>query len=285
MAEPKAAAAAVSTFIRTLGLLALILLGVAILFGSACAVVPAGSRGVQLQQSAVTGVVLNEGWHLQTPFLQRVEIMSVQTQAYHSKASAASRNLQAVDTEVTLTYKLDPARVPEVYQNLGIGYEGRIVAPAILEKVKAVTAEFEAERLITERSRVRQEIEDSIRIYLRQFGIEVVSVQLTNFDFSKEFNDSIEKKQVAEQRALTAKNDLDRIRIEAEQRISQAKGEAEAIRIQGEALQNNPRLVELEAVKKWDGRLPATNLGGGAVPFITIPATGQTVAPAPTPAR
>jgi prohibitin 2 len=280
MAEPKASAA-VGAFMRTLAFLILGLIGVGVLFGSACAVVPAGHRGVQLQQSAVTGAILNEGWHIQAPFLQRVEVLSVQTQAYHSKASAASRNLQAVDTEVTLTYKLDPQRVAEVYQNLGIGYEGRIVAPAILEKVKAVTAEFEAERLITERSRVRQEIEDSIRTYLRQFGIEVVSVQLTNFDFSKEFNDSIEKKQVAEQRALTAKNDLDRIRIEAEQRISQAKGEAEAIRIQGEALQNNPRLVELEAVKKWDGRLPATNLGGGAVPFITIPATGQTVPATP----
>lgn len=282
MAERQAAAAAVSGLMRTLGFLVVAGLAVMVLFGSACAVVPAGHRGVQLQQSAVTGVVLGEGWHIQMPFLQRVEIMSVQTQAYHSKASAASRNLQAVDTEVTLTYKLEPTRVPEVYQNLGIGYEPRIIAPAILEKVKAVTAEFEAERLITERSRVRQEIEDEIRKYLQPFGISVVSVQLTNFDFSKEFNDSIEKKQVAEQRALTAKNDLDRIRIEAEQRISQAKGEAEAIRIQGEALQNNPRLVELEAVKKWDGRLPATNLGGGAVPFITIPATGQTTT---TPAR
>jgi regulator of protease activity HflC (stomatin/prohibitin superfamily) len=124
---------------------------------------------------------------------------------------------------------------------------------------------------------VRQEIEDSIRIYLRQFGIEVVSVQLTNFDFSKEFNDSIEKKQVAEQRALTAKNDLDRIRIEAEQRVTQARGEAEAIRIQGEALQNNPRLVELEAVKKWDGKLPTTNLGG-AIPFISVPGAAATPA-------
>lgn len=243
---------------------------------SSCAAVPAGYRGVQLQQGAVTGAVLNEGWHVQMPLLQRVENVSVQTQAFHSKVSAASRNLQAVDSEVTLTYRLDPAQVASVYQNLSQAYESRIIAPAVQEKAKAVTAEFEAERLITERSRVRQEIEDSIRTYLSPFGIQVVAVQLTNFEFSKEFNDAIEKKQVAEQRALTAKNDLDRIRIEADQRVTQAKGEAEAIRIQGEALQNNPRLVELEAVKKWDGKLPATNLGGGAVPFITLP--GQTPA-------
>lgn len=275
MAEPRRDAAAGA--VRTLLVLILALLGGLLAFGSACAVVPAGHRGVQLQASAVTGVVLNEGWHLQLPLLQRVEVMSVQTQAYHSKATAASRNLQAVDTEVTLTYRLDPLRVPEVYQNLGVAYESRIIAPAIQEKVKAVTAEFEAERLITERPRVRQEIEDSLRTYLQQFGINVVAVQITNFDFSKEFNEAIEQKQVAEQRALTARNDLERIRIEAEQRITQAKGEAEAIRIQGEALQNNPRLVELEAVKRWDGRLPVTNLGGGAMPFITLPA--------PTPAQ
>ncbi len=272
-------ASAVVGLVRAGSLLLVLALAVGFAFATSCAVVPAGYRGVQLQQSAVTGAVLGEGWHLQVPFLQRVEILSVQTQAFHTRATAASRNLQAVDTEITLTYRLDSKRVPDVYQNLSAAYESRIVAPAIQEKVKGVMAEFEAERLITERSRVRQEIEDSLRTFLQPYGIEVVSVQLTNFDFSKEFNDAIEKKQVAEQRALTAKNDLDRIRIEAEQRVSQAKGEAEAIRIQGEALQNNPRLVELEAVKKWDGRLPATNLGGGAMPFITLPSAPQ---PAPT---
>jgi len=106
----------------------------------------------------------------------------------------------------------------------------------------------------------------------------VVELSITDFEFSPEFNRAIESKQTAEQLALKAKRDLDRIRVEAQQKIATAQAEAEALRLQRQAV--SPELVRLreveaqmKAIEKWDGHLP--NVTGGAVPFISVGAMGE----------
>jgi uncharacterized membrane protein YqiK len=78
--------------------------------------------------------------------------------------------------------------------------------------------------------------------------------------------------QKLEQQALKAKNDLDRVKLEAEQRIAQAKGEAEAIKIQAEAItqQGGQAYVELQAIAKWDGKLPVQMTPNATLPFINL---------------
>ena len=96
---------------------------------------------------------------------------------------------------------------------------------------------------------------------------------MTDFEFSAEFNRAIESKQTAEQNALRAKRDLERIKVEAEQKVTSAKAEAEALRLQRQVI--SPELIQLrqieaqiKAIEKWDGKLP--NVTGGAVPFIQV---------------
>ena len=108
---------------------------------------------------------------------------------------------------------------------------------------------------------------------LAPFGIIVVELSITDFEFSPEFNHAIESKQTAEQLALKAKRDLDRIRVEAQQKIASAQAEAESLRLQRQVI--SPDLIKLrqietqmKAIEKWDGKLP--NVTGGAVPFIQV---------------
>ncbi|MSQ28501.1 MAG: prohibitin family protein [Dehalococcoidia bacterium] len=258
-----------------------ILVAAVIVLGMSFRTVGAGERGVLLQFGAVTGTVLNEGLHAVIPFVQTIEIMSVQTHVLPAKASAASNDLQSVATQITINYHLDPARVATIYRELRQEYELRVIAPAIQEAIKSTTARYPAEGLITNRSGVRDAITESLRQRLEPHGIVVSTVNITDFDFSAEFNRAIESKVTAEQRALQAKNDLERIKIEAQQKIEGAKAEAESIRIRSEALAQNQRLVEWEAIQKWDGKLPQFN-GGGALPFINITPGGT---PQPAPAR
>ncbi len=77
---------------------------------------------------------------------------------------------------------------------------------------------------------------------------------------------------MAQQQALKAANDLDRIKTEAEQRVAQATAEAEAIKIQAQAItqQGGRDYVQLKAVEKWDGKLPGQMIPGSAVPFIPL---------------
>ncbi len=237
--------------------------------------VPAGYRGVVLRFGGVTGRVLNEGIYFVMPFAENVELMDVQTRAYTVSARSASKDLQDVETEVTLNYALKREQTAIIYQNLRQEYIERIVFPAIQESVKAVTANFEAENLITERPLVKERIEESLKERIEDYGITLQAVSITDFQFSAEFTNAIEEKVIASQRALKAERDLERIKIEASQKIETAKAEAEALRLQRENISTDLislRRIELQrsAVEKWNGVLPTTITGNVPLPFIGV---------------
>lgn len=232
--------------------------------------VEAGSRGVVLEFGAFNGTVLEPGFHFLTPFRDRVVEIDVQTQKNETQVAAASKDLQSVTTTVALNFRLDPARVGDVYQKIGTGYGDRIIAPAIQEAVKAVTAKFTAEEVITRRQEVKEQTRQMLAERLAKDNILVEDLSIVNFDFSDSFNAAIEAKVTAEQQALAAKNKLEQVKFEAQQKVETAKAEAESIRIQAEALKQNQDLVNLRAVEKWDGVLPTTMLPNGALPFLNL---------------
>lgn len=237
--------------------------------------IPAGTRGVVLRFGAPTSRILPEGIYLITPGVESVVQMSVQTEAYEADATAASNDLQVVHTKVTLNYALDPAQVVKVYTNLRQEYVQRIIKPAMQEAVKASTARFRAEELITRREAVKAAITEALRTRLLEHGITVDTVSLTDFDFSDEFTKAIESKVTATQLTLKAERDLQRIKLEAQQQIERAKAEAEALRVQKQ--QVTKELVDLRrieaqmrAIEKWDGRLPQVVTGSGPVPLLDV---------------
>jgi regulator of protease activity HflC (stomatin/prohibitin superfamily) len=236
-------------------------------------IVPAGNRGVVLQLGAVSGI-MGEGFNFRIPFIQQIVPINVQVQKAETEAAAASKDLQIISSKIALNYHVDPATVSRIFQQIGIAFESKVIDPAVQEAVKAITARYTAEELITKRQQVALEIQDLLTTRLRKSDIIVDAFSIVNFEFSAEFNKAIELKQTAEQMALKAQRDLQRIRIEAEQKIAGARAEAEALRIQkAEVTPELIRLREIEvqklAVDKWDGKMPQVT-GGGAMPFINV---------------
>jgi len=234
--------------------------------------VTAGQRAIVFTFGEITQVRA-EGLWMKMPFVQTIETVSVRAQRSDSDADAVSKNMQPVNTTVTLNWYLDPQEIKAIYSTVGVNVENKIIAGRVQETVKAIVAKFTAEELVTKRQIVKDEIAQKLTEQLREYNV-IVSmdgVQITSFKFSDAFNKAIEEKQIAEQQALKASNDLERIKIEAEQKVAEAKGNAEAIRIQAEAIQRQggKDYVSLKSVEKWDGKLP-TYLGGGSVPFIDI---------------
>jgi prohibitin 2 len=262
-------------------------------------VIEAGTRGVLKNFGQIIGV-LGEGLHFRAPFVSSVTVVDVKTQRYESNATAASRDLQIVSTQVVLNYRLDPTTVDTLVREIGLEFERRIVDPAVQEALKAATAQFTAEELITRRPEVSSAIRDVLESRLSARGILVESVAITDFNFSEEFTRAIEAKQVAEQDALRAQNELRRAQIEAQQQVARAeaeakarlevaRAEAEALRLQREVI--SPALLQLRFIERWDGVLPRF-MGSGdsssVLPVFMLPAeelaTPTTPArPAPTP--
>ena len=234
--------------------------------------VAAGERGVVFSRiGGVQDRILTEGWQFKVPFVENIIHMDVKIQKSETPASASSRDLQVVRSVIALNYHLDPTSVNRIYQDVGLSYETRIIDPAVQESVKAITAQFTAEELITKREQVSAEIKSMLTGRLSRNHILVDEFSITELDFSEVFNNSIEAKQVAEQQALKARQDLERIKIEAEQKLAAATAEAEAQRLQRETI--TAELIQLRAIEKWDGRLP--QVAGGATPFIDVKSLGQ----------
>lgn len=251
----------------------LLVLFIALLIMNPFVIVGAGERGVVLNFGAVQPVVLGEGIHFRIPIMQRVIKIDVKVHKSETGAEAASKDLQDIRSTIAVNYHILPEKANWVYQNLGTAFKDRIIDPAVQEVVKAITAKYNAVELITQREKVRDEIKALLRSRLFTYNITVDDFSIVNFKFSQQFEQAIEAKQTAEQFALKAQRDLDRIKIEADQKVAQARAEAEALRLQKENV--TPQLIQLrkieasiKAIDKWDGHLPRIN--SGAVPFIDV---------------
>jgi regulator of protease activity HflC (stomatin/prohibitin superfamily) len=236
-------------------------------------IVEAGHRGIVLQLGAVQPQVLSEGLHFKIPFIQTVIPVEVRVQKAESSQVSASRDLQTVTTTLAVNYHLDGTTVNNLYQNVGLEYKARIVDPAISEALKAVTAQYTAEDLISKRSEVSFKVKEVLAQKLSLYNMVLDEINITEFKFSEEFDRAIEQKQIAEQQALKSKLDLERIKIEKEQEITRAQAQAEALRLQklevtAELIELRRIEAELKAIEKWDGKLP--NVTGGATPFINV---------------
>jgi len=244
-----------------------------IMLSSSFTIVEAGNRGVLLQLGAVQSTVFSEGLHFKIPFIQSVVQVDIRVQKAESEESAASKDLQTVSTRVAVNYHLNEQTVNKLYQSVGLNYEDKIIKPAISEALKSITAKYTAEELVSKRSEVSMAVKENLTKKLAQYNMILDEINITEFKFSEEYNKAIEQKQIAEQQALKAKLDLQRIEIEAKQKIEQAKAEAESLRLQKQEV--TPELIQLreieakiKAIEKWDGKLPSTT--GGAIPFIDV---------------
>jgi regulator of protease activity HflC (stomatin/prohibitin superfamily) len=267
-------------------LLVAVALVVALLVLSPFSAVPNGHRGIKLTFGKADDAPLSEGLHLRIPIMQTIYKMPVMIERSETESEAASRDLQRVTTQVVLNYHIDPAQVVRVYRQLGVfeNIEPRIIDPSVQEAMKAVTATYTAEQLVTKRPDVANAIKSALRERMQRHGLVIDEFSITNFKFSDSFDAAIEAKTVAEQQKLKAERDLERIKVEAEQRIAQARAEAESTKLgaqaQAEALRMQresitPELIRLreveariKAIEKWDGKMP--QVSGGAVPFINV---------------
>jgi prohibitin 2 len=246
------------------GLLAGLGAAVVIIGFASFTVVGAGERGVQVTFGDVNPVPLDSGIHFVSPF-SSVREVNVQLQsATMTGASAGTKDLQQVHTDITINYHLNDQKVAAIYKDYGTNVTDKVLVPALNEAFKSVTGHYNSEELVTKRDIVSAEILEHTRAKLAQFDISTDGVSLVNFGFNADYQKAIEQKVIALQQKQKAEMDLQRIEVEAKSRIAQAEGEAKAIAIQAQAIQSNggAQYVQLQWIEKWDGKMPETVVNG-----------------------
>ena len=246
-------------------------------------IVPAGHTGVVLTMGEVSKTSYDAGFHLKAPFVQKVETMSNKIQVYETPASAVSKDLQTVNSSIAVNYRLSSAKSSSMYEEVGTDYRAVLIAPAVQECMKSATAKYTAEELITERQAVGDAVKSSLDARLNDYGIFIEKFNIVNFDFTDEFNNAIEAKQVAEQNLLKTETEQKQVKLiaqtEADKKIIAAKAEAEAILAQAQAQADANKLLEqslsqkviaYEQIQKWNGVMPKVTSGDSGL-LINVP--------------
>lgn len=268
--QPRAAEVGEKKVFKNLSIFSLLISIVSVVIGS-ITTVSASHVAVLKEFGSVKEQTLTEGAHFIPPWYSTTEVYLGQQVEEVKNSEASSMDLQSVHSDLVVNYTvIDPLSLYKI--NTTLSYPTLIVAPAVQEVFKSVVSNYTAEQLVTHRAEVSVAITKALGEKLHPYFLRVQTINLTNFGFSKAFNDSIEEKVTASQKAETAKRNLERIKFEAQARVEEATGEAKAIQIQAAAIQSQggQAYTQLKAIEKWDGKMPQYITSGAATPFISV---------------
>lgn len=252
--------------------------------------------------------------HFRIPLVESVIMMDVRTQKIlftdnpnkypdvrnsRARLESASSDLQDVYVDAIVTFSLEKSKASTIYQNVWLDYSSKKVTPRVIDSIKTHTAKFKVAEILTNREKIKSNVEAELKDIFLADGIILEWISLTNFDFNPEFKRSIEEKQIAEQRKEKESYELDRIAIQAQQKVKQAEAEAEAkvtqaewtkkakilewewiksynelikAELSKEVLDYKELENELQAITKWSWNYPTYYMGGEgwAIPLLNI---------------
>lgn len=247
------------------------------LSGCGMEIVDTGYRGIQTRFGEVIGEPLPEGLYFYNPFTSSIREYNVRTETLSGKTEIFTKDTQAVIVDFTLIFSVDPKYVTTLYKEYGseemLG--DKIIKPVALGSIKDAVGLVIADELVSKREMVTKATLKEVQENLATRHVLVTDLQFTNLNFDDAYERAVEEKVVAIQEAQKAKNVTVSVEEQAKQTLISAKASAEAMRIQSQALAQNKGLIEFEAVKRWDGKLPQYMFGGNTVPFIDIRSLGK----------
>lgn len=227
--------------------------------------IDSGEKGVRTTFGKVSDTALDEGLHLKIPGIQEIHVFSIRTQKARFSTKGFSKDVQEVEVLGTLNYAINPEKVVDIYKKYGKSYEKLVVEPVMFGVLKNELGQWEAASLVEGREKSEQAIENKLREELAQNDILVSRFTLEDIGFSNEFEASIERKVVESQNALAQKHVTTQEEEKARQVVIRAEAETKAIKLRAEAVAKTPSVLMMEAIKKWDGKLPQVVTDGGTM--------------------
>ena len=275
---------------RLVGLILVVVFAV-IFLSSSFVVIPAGHTRVALTFGKVEDNVLQEGLHFKVPFVQKIVVVDNRIVKLDVNTEAFSKDLQTITTVVAVNYHVGKENSQTLYKNVGMGFEEVLITPAVNEVLKAVTAKYTAVELVSSRAEVSMLLDEGLNEKMNAYGIFINELNIINWDFSEEYINAVEAKQVAEQNLIKTRTEQEQALViantEAQKRVIAAEAEANEIKVLAQANAESNRiitesiselLIKYQTVSKWDGKLP-TVMSGSDNMLIDIPLTSAAEQP------
>lgn len=239
-----------------------------ITFLSSFTTVRSGEVGLKVRFGKIVDNSIKEGINFKIPYIEKIVRVNIKVQKVELDTESSSKDLQTITTKLAVNYKVEGDKASNLYKTVGNSYEETILTPAIQESIKAVMSEYTAEQTITKRNEVSDKCLIEIQNKVEKYGINIAEFNIIDLDFSQAYNQAIEEKQVAEQKVLTAQQELEKTKIEAEKKIV----EAEATNKANQLLKQNvtDEVLLKQFIEKWDGKLPTTYAGNDILKIFNL---------------
>lgn len=279
-------------------LIAGIIVGIVVAGISFICSVETGHTGVVTTFGRVEEYTLDAGVHAKAPWNKIIQ-MDNRVQKATIDLACFSSDIQEVSCKYTLNYQIAKANAQDIYRTVGKDYFETVITPNVAESVKTIMAHYTAENLIGSRDSLAGEIEVLLGDQLKKYNIEVVSTAIEDMDFTDEFTNAVEAKQVAVQNKLKAQTEQEQKTMEAQQAAERAKidatAAAEVAKIQAEADLEVQKinadaaeyvgqkeaarnkainesltgdLLTYYLIQQWDGKYPTTYMGSENVSML-----------------
>jgi regulator of protease activity HflC (stomatin/prohibitin superfamily) len=257
---------------RILFFAAILIVAIAIVSVAGCGIkqVDTGQRGIKTTWGEVVSGSLPEGLYFYNPISSNIVEMDTRVQRKDGETDTYTRDVQQAAIKYTLNYRLKQDAAHLMYRDVGRDWDDKLVPQVVLGTLKEVVGKWDAVDLISNRDKAGTSAYEAIRANLAERNVEVSRFEITDIAYTREFENSVEQKVIAQQKAIEEQNRTKQIEEQARQKVLSAEAEAKSIQIRAQALERNAKLVEWEAVQKWNGVLPQYMLGSGATPFINL---------------
>jgi regulator of protease activity HflC (stomatin/prohibitin superfamily) len=208
-------------------------------------------------------VTPNEGFYFLVPLVEEPTVYDMKARTYtmsiaqlegeikgDDSLQALTSDGQTVLLDISVRYHPDPDHLDRLHRSLGIDYVNKVIRPQVRSTVRMIVSDYPVLDVYSgKRTQIQAKLEQQLRESFKKNYITLEEVLLRNVQFSREFQQAIENKQIAQQEAQRMKYVLERQEQEKKRKIIEAEGESESLRLKGKALADNPQLIQYEYIK------------------------------------
>lgn len=272
-------------------------IAIAMLFsGCYCSVIDSGEVGVQVNSGKVVDVPITEGFNFSINPMAELEVYNVKAKSLELSGDNEKDTTEIINdaaitiltkdnlpivVDVTVLYKLKDECAPHIRKEFGpdVIWDNKVIIPVARDVVRGVIGKDADIYSLNQKresyaEQIAIEFADKANSAIKRQCVSVDMVSIRDIKIPKELTASIMIKNQMEEQTKTAELSIKRADAEAKVEIAKKEGIAKAQMALAKSI--TPELIKWkeleiqeEAVAKWDGKLPTTNMGN-AVPFINV---------------